>query len=77
MMEIETEKRLWDGDTYKASRMHQRQRIPQVIVYYKSYKKLRFLEILANFKKLEMYITALFVLESCIFIICFSTHFGH
>ena len=32
MMEIENEKRLWDGEnSFKGSRMHQRQRIPQVI----------------------------------------------
>ena len=31
MMEIENEKRLWDGEnSFKGSRMHQRQRIPQV-----------------------------------------------
>ena len=34
MMEIENEKRLWDGEnSFKGSRMHQRQRIPQVTFY--------------------------------------------
>jgi len=32
MMEIENEKRLWDGEnSFKGSRMHQRQRIPQMV----------------------------------------------
>ena len=35
MMEIENEKRLWDGEnSFKGSRMHQRQRIPQVFFYF-------------------------------------------
>ena len=35
MMEIENEKRLWDGEnSFKGSRMHQRQRIPQVILLF-------------------------------------------
>ena len=41
MMEIENEKRLWDGEnSFKGSRMHQRQRIPQVILLFESQEML-------------------------------------